>query len=128
MRRLLMRKRRSVRVTSEPKRRGWSRVGNPLWPLEDLRNLRSPPFVADPEFTPFTIDAFGREPKGALASASDPTRIRPSQRQRLCTGQRQIQIPRLVAGIPWRFAPQIGNPIVPETEFTPLDLSHISRQ
>jgi hypothetical protein len=33
--------------------------GNPLWPLEELRNLRNPPFVADPEFAPVVIGALG---------------------------------------------------------------------
>jgi hypothetical protein len=32
-------------------------VANPLWPLEELRDLGDPPFVADPEFTRFDIDA-----------------------------------------------------------------------
>jgi hypothetical protein len=43
--------------------------GNPFWPLEELRNLRNPPVVADPEFTPLVIGALGCQAKGAFASA-----------------------------------------------------------
>jgi hypothetical protein len=32
-------------------------VANPLWPLEELRDLGDPPFVADPEFTRFDASA-----------------------------------------------------------------------
>jgi hypothetical protein len=62
-----MLKEKFIRIRSEPKPRCLSLgvSGNPLWPLEELRNLRNPPFVADPEFTPFAIDALGREAKGS---------------------------------------------------------------
>jgi hypothetical protein len=45
--------------------------GNPLWPLEELRNLRNPPVVADPEFTPLAIDALGCRAKDAFALAPE---------------------------------------------------------
>jgi hypothetical protein len=119
--------RKFTRVRSDPRRQ--SRLaGNPLWPLEELHDLRNPPFVADPEFTPFDIDAFGCDPKSTPASPSDPTQVRPSKHRRLYTVRREFPIPRLVAGPPWRFAQHIERPVVPEAEFAPLDLSYISRQ
>jgi len=58
-----MSQREFIRVRSDSRRRGRYLVGNPLWPLEALRELRNPPFVADAEFTPFDIDALGCDPK-----------------------------------------------------------------
>ena len=52
---LLMLQREFIRVRSDPRRRRY--LANPLWPLEELHDLRNPPFVADPEFTPFDIYA-----------------------------------------------------------------------
>lgn len=48
-----MLRRKLIRVTADP------RVQGPFaWPFKVLRDLfRSPPFVADPEFTPFDMDA-----------------------------------------------------------------------
>jgi hypothetical protein len=50
---LLTLQRRFIRVVSDPRMQG------PFaWPFKVLRDLfRNPPFVADPEFTPFDIDA-----------------------------------------------------------------------
>ena len=59
----LMLQRKCIRVRSDPSRRGGWLAGNPLWPLEELHDLRNPRFVADPEFTPFDIDALGCDPK-----------------------------------------------------------------
>ena len=84
-------------------------MANPLWPLEELRDLGDPPFVADPEFTPFDIDALRPHDGSAFASPS----------------KTQFPIPRLVSGLPWRFAESILSPIVPDGEFAPLDLSYI---
>jgi hypothetical protein len=42
--------------------------GRPLWTLEELRNLRNPPFVADREFTLFVTGALGCDPKSAPSS------------------------------------------------------------
>jgi hypothetical protein len=122
-----MLQRKIVRVRSEARRRGRYLVGNPLWPLEELYDLRNPPFVADPEFTPFDIHALGCDPKSAPASPSDPTQVRPSNTG-LYTVRREFPIPQLVAGLPWRFAQPIRHLVVPEAEFAPLDLSYISRQ
>lgn len=106
--------RKAVRARSDPRNRG-HQAANPLWTLEELRNLRNPPFVADPEFTPFDIDALGCHPKSASALPSDrPYSVR-----------REYPIPPLVGGLPWRYAEYIKRPVVAETEFTPLDLSCI---
>jgi hypothetical protein len=117
-----MLQRKFIRVRSDQRRLGRYLVGNPLWPLEELHDLRNPPFVADPEFTPFDIDAFGCDAQSAPASPSDRTQVRPSKHRRLYTFRREFPIPRLVAGLPWRFAQHIKRPVVPEVEFAPLDL------
>ena len=102
-----MLKRKFVRARKDPRRRRYL-AANPLWTLEELRNLRIPPFVADPEFTPFEIDALGCDPQSVPALLS-----------------REFPIPPLVGGLPWRYAENIKRPVVPEAEFAPLDLSCI---
>jgi hypothetical protein len=74
------------------------------------------PFVADPEFVPCDMDALDR--RKAPASPNDPVQLRLSKH--LC--QHGIRLPHLVAGLPWRFARDTERPIVPETDFVPLDL------
>jgi hypothetical protein len=118
--------RKFVRVRSDPRRRRYL-AENPLWTLEELHDLRNPPFVADPEFAPFEIDALGCDPKSAPASPSDPTQVRLSKHRRLYTIRREFPIPQLVGGLPWRYGERIKRPIVPEAEFAPLDLSWIGR-
>jgi hypothetical protein len=118
--------RKFTRVKSEPRRRGRNRAANPLWTLEELHDLRNPPFVADPEFTPFDIDALGGDPQSTPASLSNPTQVRSSKQRRLYTVRREFPIPHLVTGLPWRFAQHLKGPVVPEVEFAPLDLSYIS--
>src|SRR6516165_7501112 len=115
-----MLQRKFVRVRNDPRRRRYL-AANPLWTLEELRNLRNPPFVADPEFTPLEIDALGCGPK------SDATQVRPSKHRRLHTVRREFPIPALVGGLPWRYAEHIKRPAVPEAEFAPLDLSCMGR-
>jgi hypothetical protein len=109
-----MLKRKLVRARNDPRSRRYL-AANPLWTLEELRNLRNPPFVADREFTPFEIDALGCDPKSASALPSD----------RSHTVRREFPIPPLVGGLPWRYAEYIKRPVVPEAEFAPLDLSCI---
>jgi len=101
---------------SSRRRVGGYMAGNPLWPLEELRNVCNPPFVADPEFVPCDIDTLDR--RKAPASPNDPVQLRPSKH--LC--QHGVPLPHLVAGLPWRFAGDAKRPIVPETDFVPLDL------
>src|SRR5690349_16125007 len=96
-------------------------AGNPLWPLEELHNVRNPPFIADPEFAPFDIDTLGSQVRRLAASPNDPGQFRWSKH--LCL--HGIPIPHLVAGLPWRFAQETRGPVIPETEFVPLDLSRI---
>ena len=105
-----------IRFGSGRRRLGRYIPGNPLWPLEELRDLRNPPFVADPEFVPCDMGAFNR--RKPPASPNDPAELRSSKH--LC--QHGIRLPHLVAGLPWRFARDTERPIVPETDFVPLDL------
>lgn len=111
-----MLQRKSVRARNDPRNRRYL-AANPLWTLEELRNLHNPPFVAEPEFTPFEIDALGCHPKSASALPSD----------RSHTVLREFPIPPLVGGLPWRYAEHIKRPVVPDPEFAPLDLSCIGR-
>jgi hypothetical protein len=119
-----MSQRKFVRARRGPRRRRYL-AANPLWTLEELRNLRNPPFVTDPEFTPFDIDALGADPQSVPALLSEPTQVRPSKHRRLHTVGREFPIPPLVGGLPWRYAENIKRPVVPEAEFAPLDLSCI---
>ncbi len=123
-----MSQRKIIRVRNDTRRRRRYLPSNPLWPLEELYDLRNPPFVADPEFTPFDVDALGCDPKNALASPSEPAQVPPSEHGCSHTIRRKLPIPQLVAGLPWRFAQHIRRPVVPEAEFAPLDLSYISQQ
>src|SRR5260221_7774363 len=123
-----MSQRKIIRVRNDARRRRRYLTGNPLWPLEELYDLRNPPFVADPEFTPFDVHALGSDPKNALASPSDPGQVPPSEHGCSHTVRRKFPIPQLVAGLPWRFAEHIRGPVVPEAEFAPLDLSYIGQQ
>ena len=120
-----MLRRKFTRARSDPRTRRFI-AANPLWPLQELYDLRDPPFVADPEFIPFDIDALRCDPKNAPASPSDVTRVWVPQRQHLRPFQKEFPTPKLVSGLPWRYASQINLPIVPEGEFPPLDLSCIS--
>src|SRR5437016_13610059 len=89
-----------IRVRSDPRRLGRYQAGNPLWPLEELHDLHKPPFVADPEFTPFDIDALRCNPQSAPAPPGDRTRVRPSKHRRLCTVRRKFPIPQLSRDYP----------------------------
>ena len=120
-----MLERKFIRIRGVRRRLGRYLAGNPLWPLEELYDLRDPPFVADPEFTPFEIDALACDPKSTPTLPSDSTQVRPSKHGRLHTVRREFPIPPLVGGIPWRYAEYIKRPVVPEGEFAPLDLSCI---
>ena len=104
--------RKFIRVRVDPRRHRYL-AANPLWTLEELRNLHNPPFVADPEFTPFKIDALECDTKSVPALRSDPS------------GRREFPIPPLVGGLPWRCAEYIKRSAVPEAEFVRLDLSCI---
>jgi hypothetical protein len=102
-----------VRARNDPRRRQ-DLAANPLWTLEELYNLRNPPFVADPEFTPLQIDALGCDPKSGAALPGDPTEVR-------------FPIAHLVGGLPWRYTEYIKRPGVSNPDFAPLDLSCIGR-
>jgi hypothetical protein len=94
-------------------------VANHLWPLEELRDLGDPPFVADPEFTRFDIDALRSQDRRISA----PTLARRSGH--LGSYTREFPIPPLVSGLPWRCAQPITLAVVPDAEFAPLKLSYI---
>jgi hypothetical protein len=94
-------------------------LANPLWPLEELRDLGDPPFVADPEFTRFDIDAFRTQDRRFSA----PTLACRSERLR--SYPREFPIPPSVSGLPWRCAQPITLPVVPDAEFAPLQLSYL---
>jgi hypothetical protein len=123
-----MSQRQFNRIRRDSRRRGRSLLGNPLWPLEELRDLRNPPFAGDPEFTPFDIAALGCDPKSAPASPGDSTQVRPSENRCQYMVRREFPIPQLVAGLPWRSAQGIKRPVVPETELASLELSYISQR
>src|SRR5271165_4421145 len=110
-----MLRRKFIRVRSDRRRLGRYQAGNPLWPLEELHDLHKPPFVAEPEFAPFDIDALRCNLQSAPALPGS------------CTVRREFPIPQLVAGLTWRFAQHIKRPVVPEVEFAPLDLRYVSR-
>src|ERR1700730_6392554 len=120
-----MSQRKFIRVRSDPRRHRY--LANPLWPLGELHDLRNQPFVADPEFSSFDIDALECDPKSAPVLPSSPTQVR-SPKHRLLYFRMEFPIPLLVARLPWRFAQHIERPVVPEAEIAPLDLSYISRQ
>jgi hypothetical protein len=109
---------KSILFGKGPRRVSRSMSGNPLWPLEELRNVRKPPFVADPEFAPFNTDALLSDHRHVPAPPNNSEQRRPSKH--LC--QHGIPIPHLVAGLPWRYAQDTGGPVVPERDFVPLDL------
>ena len=115
-------------LQSGPKRRKLGRyiAANPLWPLEELHDLRNPPFVPDPEFSPLDIRSLGPTRKGAVAPPTDLPRLHPSQHRRFHAVRRGFPIPHLVLGLPWRFAEHVKSPVVPESKFSPFDLSHIN--
>jgi len=102
-------------------------LANPLWPLEELHDLRDPLFVADPEFTPFKIEALRRDSQTSDLSSVDAVQLRSPVKSPFYRFKREFPIPELVAGLPWRYAHHISPPVVPDGEFLPLDLSCISR-
>jgi len=113
-------------IRRDRKRRDRCQAANPLWTLEELHGLRHPPFVADPEFTPFDIEALGEDLQNASTSPSDSTQVRPPKRRHFYAVRGEFAIPHLVAGLPWRFAQHLKGPVVPEAEFAPLDLSYFN--
>jgi hypothetical protein len=124
-----MLKKRCIGV-SRVQDRSWlplSISGNPLWPLEELRNLRTPPVVAEAELTPLAIDALGGKAKEAFASALDGTQVKWRVGRYSFVERTEFRIPLLVGGMPWRFRGQSGCRIVPDPEFVPLDHSFLSR-
>ena len=102
-------------------------LANPLWPLEELRDLGDPPFVADPEFTRFDLNALGGDDcRGASLASSKAPRCHLSKRGKLFKAR--FPIPPLVAGLPWRFAKDMHCPVLPDPAFAPFDLCYIPRR
>jgi hypothetical protein len=115
-----MRKRNPIPARREPRRRGWFCAGNPLWPLEELRNLSSPPFP-DPEFTPLSVERLNGDSYVACAQ------VRSEKASPFRVVQREFPIPHLVRGLPWRYVDHRRGPIVPEVEYAPLDFSSVEK-
>ena len=90
---------------------------NPLWPLAELGNLSKPRFIADPEFTSFDLTAMCRDDCRASASL-------PSEDQAF---QSVFPIPRLVTGLPWRYAKNTTTPVLPDPDFVPFELGYITQ-
>jgi len=102
-------------------------VAYPFWPLDELRDLGNPPFVADPEFTRFDLNALGRDDcRCASLSSSKATRCHMPKRGKLFKAE--FPIPPLVAGLPWRFAKGMQCPVLPDPDFASFDLCYIPRR
>jgi hypothetical protein len=97
-----------------------------LWPLQRLLNLRNPPFVPEPEFTRFDINPLRSEHGIARGLLNPSTHQYPLTRERFF--RVNYPIPRMVSGLPWRFAKRMDTPVVPDPEFARLDLSNIARR
>jgi hypothetical protein len=92
--------------------------GNPLWPLAELRDLHDPCFLPDPEFIGFDLNALS-----AIDCKHPPSKE--AYRSSLERGRffhAEFPIPRLVTGLPWRFAKDITTPVVPDPAFVPFEL------
>jgi hypothetical protein len=124
---MLKNKRLRVRPAQDRRCLPLSISGNPLWPLEELRNLRHPTVVADPEFTPLVIDALGSQAKAAFAPVLGSSQVKTLVGPRSFPCRKEYRIPHLVGGLPWRFRAPSGCRIVPDPEFAPLDLSFFRR-
>jgi len=90
---LLMFQRKSLQAGPERRRLGRYIAANPLWPLEELRDLRNPPFVPDPEYSPLDIRALGPHPEDPAAPPSVPARVHPLKHRRFHTVRREFPIP-----------------------------------
>jgi hypothetical protein len=93
---------------------------NPIWPLAELRDLHDPSFVPDPEFIRFDLNALsgGDYPRTSLSSKEGPG----SSLERGRFLHAEFPIPRLVTGLPWRFAKDTTTPVVPDPAFVPFEL------
>ena len=117
----LILKLKSTRRRWDARRRRY--LANPLWPLEELRDLGDPLFVADPEFTSLKIEALRGDFQISGSASGDAPQVRwPAK---FCRFKRESSIPALVTGLPWRYSRQINAPTVPEAELVPFDLSYI---
>jgi hypothetical protein len=99
---------------------------NPLWPLQELRNLRNPPFVPEPEFTLFDVNPLRSERRIVRPLLNLATHHCPPTHKRCF--KVYYPTPRLVSGLPWRFAKSTDYPVVADPEFARLDLSNIARR
>jgi hypothetical protein len=99
---------------------------NPLWTLEELHDLRHPPFVADTEFARFDLDALvHNDSQRASLLSSKATRHPVSERGKRFKAA--FPVPPLVAGLPWRFVKDTQRPVFPDPLFAPFDLRYIDR-
>lgn len=90
--------------------------GNPLWPLAELRDLDNPCFVPDPDFIRF-------DPNALSGNDCEHSSSKEASRNSLERGRffhAEFPIPRLVTGLPWRFAKDTTTPVVPDPTFVPF--------
>jgi hypothetical protein len=100
--------------------------GNPLWPLAELRDLHDPSFVPDPEFIRFDLNALS-------ASHCQRPSLSAKEASRSSLGHGRLlhaecSIPRLVTGLPWRFAKDTKPLVVPDPAFVPFELALLTER
>jgi hypothetical protein len=126
-----------VRLTDPMRQNKWSRPSsdqygrtlyppNPLWPLAELRDLHAPSFVPDPEFIRFDLNALNAGDYSHSSLSSKEGTGSSLQRERFF--RVEFPIPRLVTGLPWRFAKDTTTPVVPDPAFVPFEIGHIARR
>jgi hypothetical protein len=94
--------------------------------MQELRDLRNPLFVPDQEFIRFDMNALSEDcPPASLSSKEGP---RCHSLERLHLRQTEFPIPRLVTGLPWRYAKDTTTPVVPDPSFVPFELRYIARR
>ena len=118
---------KEMRVRHDRSRLPLGISGNPLWPLEELHNLRKTRFVAEAEFTALSIDALRSKTESSPASTPGNTQIGTAPLGWHFMRLREFPIPTLVGGMPWRFRDHPGYPLVPEAELNRLDLAALDR-
>lgn len=96
---------------------------NPLWPLAELRDLRNPLFVPDPEFIRFDLNALSEDCPRASLSSKEGSRCHSLER-----APTEFPIPRLVTGLPWRYAKDTTTPVVPDRAFVSFELRYIAQR
>jgi hypothetical protein len=74
-----MSKRKINRLRNDVRRRGRYLTGNPLWPLEELYDLRNPHLLPTPNSLPSMFMLSDVNPKAPWRSPGDPAQVPPSK-------------------------------------------------